>query len=250
MLGWNLKPRAPRSIQLARLPHGQLALVRVDARERDQHVGVGSRAGCSDLVVAEPPPPHPGLVVDGEDHRRHPALAVVVGDLLRARLRRVSRRSTCAAASSTSAVTGSCGSPSLRSAWVCTSMATSVARRSRQIQLRQRAPRTAPHCEARHGCRRSRPRVQPPSRNAYAISAGCEYSESRSPPMPIACPVTPADASDARNTTSGAQSSGMPSACSWRTCAAAARLARRARPAARRPGSSRSSPSTPSGRSR
>ena len=37
--------------------------------------------------------------------------------------------------------------------------------------------------------------------------------------MPIAWPVTPAAASDARKTTSGAHSSGMPIACSRRTSA-------------------------------
>ena len=40
--------------------------------------------------------------------------------------------------------------------------------------------------------------------------AGCDHSDSRSPPMPIACPVTPSDSAEARNTTSPAASSGAP----------------------------------------
>ena len=40
--------------------------------------------------------------------------------------------------------------------------------------------------------------LQPPSRKALRISVGCDHSESRSPPMPMAWPVTPADASEAR----------------------------------------------------
>ncbi len=81
MLGWNLKPARALRDQLARLAHGELALVRVDARERDQHVRIRPR-GLEHLVVADPPAAHPGLVVDGEDDRHEIALAVVVGDLL------------------------------------------------------------------------------------------------------------------------------------------------------------------------
>ena len=88
MFGWNLNPRTPALDQLAGLANAELALVRVDAAERDQHVGVRG-CGVEHLVVSDPTAPHPGLVVDGEDHRQHVALAVVVGDLLRGRLRRM-----------------------------------------------------------------------------------------------------------------------------------------------------------------
>ena len=49
-----------------------------------------------------------------------------------------------------------------------------------------------------------------------ARTAGCAYRVRRSPPMPIACPVTPAAASDASQTMSEATSSGVPSAWSRR----------------------------------
>src|ERR1700733_15282741 len=61
------------------------------------------------------------------------------------------------------------------------------------------------------------PAVHPPSRYSTACSAGWLYSVSLSPPIPIAWPVTSRAASDARNTTSGAHSSGIPIAWSRRT---------------------------------
>jgi hypothetical protein len=38
MVGWNLNPDAVFLDQLARLAHAELALVRIDADKRDQHV--------------------------------------------------------------------------------------------------------------------------------------------------------------------------------------------------------------------
>jgi hypothetical protein len=73
--------------QLMGFADSQLALVRVDRRERDQNVRVG--ACClKDLVAPQPPATHTRFVVDVEDDRREFALPVVVGDLLCARLRR------------------------------------------------------------------------------------------------------------------------------------------------------------------
>jgi len=51
---------------------------------------------------------------------------------------------------------------------------------------------------------------QPPSRKATATSCGCDHSDSRSPPIPMHCPVTSFAASDARNTTRAAASAGVP----------------------------------------
>ena len=56
--------------QPARLAHPGPSLVRVDARERDEHVWV-RRAALGDLLVADPRMPGGVLGVDGEDHRRH-----------------------------------------------------------------------------------------------------------------------------------------------------------------------------------
>jgi len=52
--------------------------------------------------------------------------------------------------------------------------------------------------------------VHPPSRKATAFSVGWVQSESLSPPMPIAWPVIPAEASEARKTMSPATSSTVP----------------------------------------
>src|SRR5262249_53440314 len=52
-----------------------------DARERDQDVRVGG-GGCGDLLVRNGAAPGDGLGVDGEDDRRHVALAVVGGDVV------------------------------------------------------------------------------------------------------------------------------------------------------------------------
>ena len=82
-----LEPADAGLDQLAGFADRELALVRVDAAERDQDVGVGAR-GLEDLVVAQAFAAHAGLVIDGEDDREHVPLAVVVGDLLRAGLRR------------------------------------------------------------------------------------------------------------------------------------------------------------------
>ena len=62
--------------------------VRVDRRERDQHVGMGCRRG-GDLLVRRRRQARDGLGVDGEDDRGHVALAVVGGDVVDGRLRRV-----------------------------------------------------------------------------------------------------------------------------------------------------------------
>ena len=67
--------------ELSGLALGELALVRVDAAERDQDVRVGT-GGLEDLVVAESHPAHAGFVVDREHHGRHVPLSVVVGDFL------------------------------------------------------------------------------------------------------------------------------------------------------------------------
>ena len=53
-----------------------ILLVRVDARERDQDIGVRGRHG-GDLLVADGGPPSDGLRVDGEDDRHHLSLPVV-----------------------------------------------------------------------------------------------------------------------------------------------------------------------------
>jgi hypothetical protein len=52
--------------------------------------------------------------------------------------------------------------------------------------------------------------VRPPSHTAVATSVGCDQSVKRSPPAARHCPVIPAAASEARNTTAGAASSGVP----------------------------------------
>jgi hypothetical protein len=49
-----------------------------------------------------------------------------------------------------------------------------------------------------------------PSANSTTTSRGCDHSASRSPPMPIACPVTPFAASEARKATTPAASWGEP----------------------------------------
>ncbi len=64
------------------------ALVRVDARERDQHVGVRLR-DRGDLLVRDPGLARRRLGVDGEDDGHHVPLAVERGQLLRGRARRL-----------------------------------------------------------------------------------------------------------------------------------------------------------------
>ena len=171
MLGWNLKPRTPcSSISRRASLTAELALVRVDRGERDQHVRVG-RATASTSSLPSRAAAHPGLVVDGEDHGQHRALAVVVGDLLGSRLRRLRRRSSAAAASRISAVTG----PAARS-WSARRGRARRSRRSRrgrwsvssQLQLERREVA----CRTLWRTRRSSPvqasaissALQPPSR--------------------------------------------------------------------------------------
>ena len=85
MLGWNLKPRAPRSIHSRASRTASLPLCgSTDANGIRTSGLLGG--GFEHLGVAEPLAAHPGLVVDGEDDRGHPALAVVVGDVLGGRL--------------------------------------------------------------------------------------------------------------------------------------------------------------------
>ena len=66
--------------QAPRLVDPEPALVRVDAREWDQHVGVGS-CDFGDLLVRHSRLPGDRLRVDGEDDRHHPALAIVLRQL-------------------------------------------------------------------------------------------------------------------------------------------------------------------------
>ena len=72
--------------QTTRLVDPAPALVRVDAGERDQHVGVRPRY-LGDLLVRYPRLPCDRLRVDGEDHGHHAALAIVVRQLERCRPR-------------------------------------------------------------------------------------------------------------------------------------------------------------------
>jgi hypothetical protein len=80
------EPSNARFDQLAGLAHAELSLVWIDASERDQDIGVCA-SGLENFAVADPLAAHAGLVIDGEHDRQHPALAVVVSDLLRGRLR-------------------------------------------------------------------------------------------------------------------------------------------------------------------
>ena len=80
-LGWNLKPRTPCSaIRRRASSTPRLPLVRVDARERDQDVGVRAR-DLGDLLVRDARLPGERLGVDREDDGHHPALAVVAREL-------------------------------------------------------------------------------------------------------------------------------------------------------------------------
>ena len=74
--------------QAPRLVDAALPLVRVDARERDQDVGVRPRHR-GDLLVRHARLPGERLGVDGEDDRHHLPLAVVRSDLGRRRPRRL-----------------------------------------------------------------------------------------------------------------------------------------------------------------
>ena len=80
--GWNLKPRTPwsESSRFAAANAGGAAR-RVDARERDQHVGVrGGR--LRDLLVGDRRRARDRLAVDAEDDRDHVPLAVVGGHVI------------------------------------------------------------------------------------------------------------------------------------------------------------------------
>ena len=74
--------------QAARLVDAAPPLVRVDARERDQDVGVRPRH-LGDLLVRHPRLPGERLRVDREDDGHHPPLAVVLRELHRRRPRRL-----------------------------------------------------------------------------------------------------------------------------------------------------------------
>ena len=88
VFGWNLKPRTPASISSRASRTPSLPLCGSTLANGISDVGIGA-GDLEHLVVAEPLAAHPGLVVDGEDDGDHVPLAVVVGDLLRGRLRRV-----------------------------------------------------------------------------------------------------------------------------------------------------------------
>jgi hypothetical protein len=91
MVGWNLKPLTPySSISLLRLANAELALVRIDADERDQHVQlIGGDFQHFVIVVAA----ESGLAlgIDREDHRRD-FLGAVIGRGFRHRRRMLVRR--------------------------------------------------------------------------------------------------------------------------------------------------------------
>jgi hypothetical protein len=79
-----LHPTGSLADEPASLHHRALAAVRVDADERDQHVAI-SGGDLEHLVVADGHLAGVRLVVDAEDDRRHPALAIVGGHILRVR---------------------------------------------------------------------------------------------------------------------------------------------------------------------
>ena len=86
-VGVELEPARPLPDEAARF-RGGVGPMRIDRHERDQHVAVGRR-DLQDLVVRDRHLAGVVLAVDAEDHRRHRARAVVVGDLLRVRAREV-----------------------------------------------------------------------------------------------------------------------------------------------------------------
>src|SRR5450631_1707205 len=195
--------------QTPSLPYRGRTLPRIDAGERNQDVGMlGTRRG--DFLVRDRRMAGRRLGVDGEHDRGDSPLPVVLGQL-RNRGLRIAGTEVCRL--------GRLQHGTERGMAVGRHLGVRMhVDRDQLVEVHDQPSTFGAGIPTVCG---SRPTVvahasaiaaasHPPSRKATDVSSGCDHNDSRSPPMPMHWPVTSLAASEARNTTTGAASSGVP----------------------------------------